>query len=87
MWHASVMYHGRYTPPMIDRLSRALKALQSVGNRSLGQWVEDGRALHVRRRLSELEAQTFELRDIRNTPEAVARLDAVRHYLPAGYTE
>jgi hypothetical protein len=61
-----------------------------VGDHTLGQWTEvGGIAMHLRRRLSSVERDVTGLvvRDIRGTPEADDRLDAVRKWLPDGYSE
>ena len=53
-------------------------------------WTEvGGIAFHLRKRLSlaEQAAAGLVVRDIRGTPEAATRLDAVRRWLPDGYTE
>ena len=76
--------------PVKDTLRRiALGALRGVGDVSRGEWEEwTGRAYHVRRRLSAHEQQSVgNVVDIRGTPEAALRLAAVRHLLPAGWTE
>lgn len=68
-----------------EKLKRlALKALEGVGDVSLGEWLEwSGYAYHVRRRCSPEEAEIAGgLCDIRGTPEAVKRFEAIRHVLP-----
>lgn len=77
MWHAS----GNAGDPKRSR-SLARMALGKVGDAQLGEWVEDGsRAIvHVRRRLSVLEQQTFGIsgvRDVRGTDEERDRLAAL----------
>lgn len=65
-----------------------MRALRGAGDSSLGEWVEHTpRATHLRRRLSQQEAVGFVLRDIRGTAEAEFRLDAVRQWLPVGWSE
>jgi hypothetical protein len=81
VWHASAtVVNG-------DRrggLERARAALHGVGDRSLGEWIEQGeRAVHVRRRLSSREQMaTGEARDIRGTPEERERLRVLAAELP-----
>lgn len=90
MWHASaapwptsLLALRGILEPWADR------ALDGVGDASLGEWREwTGRAVHVRRRLSDLEARKVgPVIDIRGTDEAERRLARVRHRLPPGYTE
>lgn len=90
MWHASIAHHGRRGIDSYDQLTRAVRAVQGVGDTTLGEWMEmPGHILHLRRRLSAAEvAETgMVLRDVRGTPEADRLLDPVRHRLPPGYTE
>ncbi len=56
---------------------RAFKALEGVGDASLGEWVErTPKAVHVRRRISEAEQLVIgEVRDIRGTEECSSRLE------------
>lgn len=64
--------------------------LSGSGDATLGEWLETGFvAVHLRRRLSAAEvlATGLTVRDVRGTPEAEARLAAVRAWLPPGYTE
>jgi hypothetical protein len=66
------------------------KALDGVGDPALGEWWEVGRtAGHLRRRLSDAEAEegAFIVTDLRGTPEASARLEPVRRWLPPGWEE
>ena len=61
-----------------------------MGDAALGQWAEVGHAaMHLRRRLSlaEVRDSGLAMLDVRGTPEAERRLQAVRHLLPAGYVE
>jgi hypothetical protein len=54
--------------------------LRGVGDHRAGEWVlpGNGTAVHVQRRLKPEEvATTGEMRDVRKTPEAVARYDAL----------
>lgn len=93
MWHASIAYHGslhhRSMNTIIsEQTERAFRALRGVGDGHLGQWVEKPRdVIHLRRRLSTVEAAGFILRDVRGTPEAEQLLAPLRRYLPPGYTE
>ena len=79
MWHASARYHGRVKIPGIVGLDRCHDMLRGVGDDLLGEWVEAGTksTIHVRRRLSEAEQTHLEVRDIRRTPEAMERLNAL----------
>ena len=64
----------------------AFDALFGVGDAQLGEWVEqgDGGVVHVRRRLSVLEAARVNtVRDIRGTPEERERLVRLSHEVPA----
>jgi hypothetical protein len=66
-----------------------MRAIRGVGDLAF-EWHEWGMlAVHVRRRLTldEQAATGLVMLDIRGTPEAAARLDAVRKWLPDGYTE
>lgn len=69
----------------------AVRALEGVGNDSLGQWEEKGKvAYHVRRRLSDSEcrlAGNLSAVDIRNTPEYGIRRAAMQRFLPAQYSD
>jgi hypothetical protein len=69
--------------------AEARRALVGVGDPILGEWSEwTGRAVHVRRRLSEVEAtQVGPVVDVRGTEEALRRLRPVAHLLPAGWSE
>jgi hypothetical protein len=66
----------------------ALTVLQGRGDPVLGEWFEEGQiATHVRRRLTPTEAAaTGPVVDVRHTPEGQRRFDAMRPYLPAGWT-
>lgn len=74
MWHAS----GMGGDPKRSR-TLARMALGKVGDRQLGEWVEQGSRgiVHIRRRLSVAEQQAFDLmevRDVRGTSEERDRL-------------
>jgi hypothetical protein len=65
----------------------ALRALDGVGDEVAGQWEEyTGKAFHVRRRLTNEEQKPIgPAVDVRGTPEAVNRINAiliVNPYLP-----
>ena len=91
VWHASIAHHGkRRLPPGVEHFDRCHRALQNVGDHRLGMWTEGGGiAFHLRKRLSlpEQAAAGLVVADIRGTPEAAERLEAVRRWLPDGYTE
>lgn len=73
MWHASVMAADEATA-----WAMAERALQGVGDTSLGEWRERGKAVHLRRRLSRREAyRVNRVRDIRDTGEERTRLAAL----------
>ena len=65
----------------LRRASR--KALAGVGDADLGEWEEfTGYAFHVRRRLSKAEEGLVgDVVDVRDTPEAVHRFEAMRPVL------
>ena len=89
MWHVSIAVNPNVGRPSKDEiLEQALRVLRGVGDAHLGEWSEWGNAFHLRRRLSAKEQERVGvLRDVRGTPEAKARLDAVRQWLPKGWTE
>lgn len=66
--------------------SIARQALLGVGDVSLGEWIEEGARgiVHVRRRLSHVEQETFGItvRDIRGTQEERKRLEALFYDAP-----
>lgn len=77
MWHASGRASRGKSSAQI-----ALNALRGVGDVTLGEWIETGArgVVHVRRRLSAIEQETFGLptvRDIRGTEEEWKRLAAL----------
>lgn len=82
MWHASGRGAGEAAS-----LAIAQRALEGVGDASLGEWIETGSpgsgVVHVRRRLSSREATNrgIVVRDIRGTPEEARRLAKVRREL------
>ncbi len=63
----------------------AIKALDGVGDATAGEWHEfTGYAYHLRRRLTAEEAAiSGDVCDLRGTPEATQRLEAIRAALPA----
>lgn len=62
----------------------ALRALEGVGDEVAGQWEEyTGKAFHVRRRLTiEEQGPIGPAVDVRGTPEAFNRLNAIRIVMP-----
>jgi hypothetical protein len=71
--------------PIFAWRRRAVDGLQGVGDASNGEWEEfTGRAYHIRRRLSaEEEAVIGPAVDLRGTPEAVSRFEAVKPFVNA----
>ncbi len=86
MWHVSISGFGLSVETL---RTKALRVLEGVGDADLGQWEELGpKALHVRRRLTGKEAaQVGGVCDVRGTPEAQKRFDAMAAHLPLGWTE
>jgi hypothetical protein len=86
LWHSSTASLPGFMPVRDILRNYALDALRGVGDASLGEWEEwTGYAFHVRRRLTEREQrQVGEVVDVRGTPEAQARYERVRRYLPPG---
>lgn len=80
VWHSSVA--GRLEDRDLIRL--ALWALTGVGDAGAGQWIEWGEtAVHVRRRCTDAEAAVVGgVKDIRGTPEALRRFEAMRPKMP-----
>jgi hypothetical protein len=72
-------------------LAIARRALEGVGDATLGEWVEDGSpgsgVVHVRRRLSTREAgnRGIVVRDVRGTEEEERRLAVVDVELRRGW--
>ena len=71
VWHASVKTFG-WNEPLARAM--AVQALKGVGGAELGEWHDNRSTVgvyHIRRRLSDEEAQKFSLvvRDIRGTDE------------------
>lgn len=59
------------------------RALRGVGDAALGEWTEQGTALHLRRRLTHAEAALVgPVRDIRDTEEERMRMEALLAALP-----
>lgn len=87
MWHASVasMPDVRFGKRTLAHEAR--RALEGVGDTSLGEWEEwTGYAFHLRRRLSRSEeAVVGPVIDIRGTDEAGKRLGAVWRFVPDEY--
>lgn len=86
VWHASIATPGIPIPSRLEHEAR--QQLAGVGDAALGEWTEwTGRAFHLRRRLSDREAQRVgPVVDIRGTPEALRRAallgDLLRHVPP-----
>lgn len=88
VWHASAASRGmRFGEATLE--DEAMTALDGVGQAILGEWPTwTGRAFHVRRRLSEVEAtKVGPVVDVRGTEEALRRLRPVAHLLPTGWSE
>jgi hypothetical protein len=94
VWHVSVQHQLRdrfaRPRPTAEYVERAERVLRGVGDAELGQWVSPGTGngiLHIRRRLSDAERVNLgiEVVDIRGTPEAAERYQAMLRYLPAAY--
>lgn len=85
VWHASAA-PTRW--PLSEGLLRALAqlALEGVGDALLGEWHEwSGRAYHLRRRLTEAEAELIgAVVDVRGTPEGAKRLARIERFMPPG---
>lgn len=83
VWHASVRTYGNQRDGIARLL--ALRALEGVGDESIGQWEEGGRsAFHIRRRLSMREQieHGLSMRDIRGTNEAAQRIAEIVRLVP-----
>jgi len=77
VWHASGRGNRGQSSTQI-----ALNALRGAGDAGRGEWLESGPRgiVHIRRRLSASEQETFgipEVRDIRGTEEERERLTAL----------
>jgi hypothetical protein len=86
VWHTSVLGFGL----SLDTLrAKARLVLAGVGDPTLGEWEEVGvKAFHLRRRLTAEESYIVGgVRDVRGTGEALKRFDAMRPYLPHGWTD
>lgn len=86
VWHVSVADRGIGAAQLEDV---ARRWLAGVGDAALGEWSEERLPFfHLRRRLSASEQeQAGDVLDIRGTWEAEKRLNRVRRYLPAGWSE
>lgn len=82
MWHASVSCQIRGYP--LGRLwAVAEDILSGVGDARLGEWRETGTlAVHLRRRLTLMEAIGIPVVDVRGTDEGWLRRAAIRPFLP-----
>lgn len=79
VWHASAASGAG------DAVAWAMaeKALEGVGDASLGEWRQRGEsAVHLRRRLSADEQGDLTVRDIRGSDEERQRQDALFHEAP-----
>jgi hypothetical protein len=85
VWHASAAARDGHPADKDQLRLRALEALDGVGDPALGQWEDwSGYAYHVKRRLTPAEQQRIgDPVDVRGTPEADRRHNAVRKFLPA----
>jgi len=85
VWHASVS--GRYSRDwhLFEEIAR--DELESVGDATLGEWLERGDiALHLRRRLTDGECRKGQIAtvvDVRGTDEGKVRIDRMRPFLPS----
>lgn len=80
VWHASVMNSGSvFTAQLLAR-----RALDGVGDASLGEWNDERKAVHIRRRLSALEeaASGLSMRDLRGQGEGMTRLNKLFAQFP-----
>jgi hypothetical protein len=61
-------------------------ALESVGDKVRGQWIDDRpAAFHLRRRLSETEERiTGPVVDVRGLADGIARIEKVKPFIPRG---
>lgn len=79
VWHASGS--SPFGEDAAWRIADA--ALEGVGDARLGEWRERGaRAVHVRRRLSDVEANGLAVRDVRGKDEERSRLRALLRDAP-----
>lgn len=83
MWHSSAAALQGWPTDMTTLRTFALRALDGVGDRNLGEWDEwTGYAFHIRRRLSVQEqGNVGPVLDVRGTNEAERRLARVLPYL------
>lgn len=86
VWHTSVRPIQLVSEKELRRMTN--RVLDGVGDARLGEWVERHESMHVRRRLSEVEALLVgPVVDIRGTDEALRRAQAVGdrlRYAPPG---
>jgi hypothetical protein len=89
VWHASSAPRHGSRAQKNDLRRITYNALWGCGDPRLGEWTEwTGYSYHLRRRLSVIEARRIgEVRDIRGTPEATARMAKVQRFLPPNYVE
>lgn len=67
-----------------DAKQEAIKALNGVGDRSLGEWFEVHKALHVKRRLSITEQlmKAIDTVDLRCTDEGYRKIQRLLRAVP-----
>jgi hypothetical protein len=87
VWHASVAGMPGLALSEHTLAGQARRALEGVGDPSLGEWEEwTGFAFHLRRRLNlHEEAAVGPVIDVRGTVEGRRRLGAVERYIPADH--
>ena len=75
----------KFSPPVLQHFAE--RALDGVGDRALGEWIEaTDLAFHLRRRLTVDEAwQTGPVVDVRGTPDGQRRCERMRRLVPAEY--
>jgi hypothetical protein len=83
VWHVSTASQ-RLALPLHALEELAYDALGPVGDADLGEWKENGRAFHLRRRLSGREQQQVgPVIDVRANHEGWKRWAAMQSHLPA----
>lgn len=74
VWHVSIMPMPKVVLARTELRRMANKVLDGVGDARLGEWEEQHRALHVRRRLTAAEQlRVGPVVDVRRTAEAITR--------------
>lgn len=81
VWHVSAQDQIGNIPVLVR--TAAYDLLKGVGDETAGEWTEmPGRVFHLRRRLSEAEAELVgPVIDVRGTPEAARRIAAVQQWV------